>query len=297
MELWRSGRKKIRPKCHITRERGVYFYGFSCFLNLFLLILSPATSPRPRLTQSRGLSNAFFIMKISLDVHTHTVASGHAFSTIQEMAHAAAEKGLSLLGITEHAPGIPGTCAPIYFRNLHVVPRQMYGIELLLGAEINILDYEGNIDMDDKMMSILDLRIAGIHSLCYKHGTREQNTAGLIKAIRNSFINIISHPGDGTAELEFLPAVIAAKESHTLLEINNSSLKPIRHKETARSNNLEILRLCKRFEVPVILGSDAHISFDIANYDFLLPLLQETEFPESLIMNTDVAAFKSYLGI
>ena len=85
-------------------------------------------------------------MKIELDMHTHTLASGHAFSTIQEMAKAGAEKGLKLLGITEHTPGIPGTCDPIYFRNLHVVPRQMYGIELMLGAEINILDDKGNID-------------------------------------------------------------------------------------------------------------------------------------------------------
>ena len=82
-------------------------------------------------------------MKIELDMHTHTIASGHAFSTLQEMAKAGAEKGLKLLGITEHTPGIPGTCDPIYFRNLHVVPRQMYGIELMLGAEINILDGEG----------------------------------------------------------------------------------------------------------------------------------------------------------
>ena len=65
-------------------------------------------------------------MKIELDVHTHTIASGHAFSTLQEMAQAAADKGLKVLGITEHSPGVPGTCHPIYFRNLHVVPRRMY---------------------------------------------------------------------------------------------------------------------------------------------------------------------------
>lgn len=66
------------------------------------------------------------------------------FSTLQEMAQAAADKGLKVLGITEHSPGVPGTCHPIYFRNLHVVPRRMYGVELLLGAEINILDGKGN---------------------------------------------------------------------------------------------------------------------------------------------------------
>ena len=71
-------------------------------------------------------------MKDILDLHTHTIASGHAYKTLFEMAQAAAGKGLKLLGITEHSPGIPGTCDPIYFRNQHVVPRQMYGLELLL---------------------------------------------------------------------------------------------------------------------------------------------------------------------
>ncbi len=234
---------------------------------------------------------------IELDVHTHTIASGHAISTIQEMAMAAKEKGLKLLGITEHAPGIPGTCDPIYFRNLHVVPREMYGVKLLLGAEINILDGEGNLDMDDELMSKLDLKIAGIHSLCYNWGRREENTQGMIKAISNPYIDIISHPGDGTAELDFEPMVLAAKEHHTLLEINNSSLKPIRKKLSARGNNIEILKLCKQYEVPVILGSDAHISFDIANYEYLPQLLNETEFPESLIINTSIERFKSYLNL
>ena len=234
-------------------------------------------------------------MKIELDVHTHTIASGHAFCPLQEIAQAAAGKGLKLLGITEHSPGVPGSCNPIYFRNLHVVPRQMYGIELLLGAEINILDGEGNLDMDENCMRMLDIRIAGIHSLCYSYGTVDENTHGMVKAVSNPFIHIISHPGDGTAELNFEPIVLAAKEHHTLLEINNSSLKPTRNKPNARENNLSILRLCKRYEVPVILGSDAHISFDIARYDYLYDLLQLTEFPESLIMNRDVKSFKEYL--
>lgn len=236
-------------------------------------------------------------MNIELDVHTHTLASGHAFSTLQEMARTAADKGLKLLGITEHTPGIPGTCNLIYFRNLHVVPRHMYGIDLLLGAEINILDTHGHIDLDEFHLNKLDLRIAGIHSLCYEPGTREENTHGLVEVIRNPFIHIISHPGDGTAQLDFEPLVLAAKEHHTLLEINNSSLKPIRHKKEARGNNLEILRLCKRYEVPVILGSDAHISFDIANYQYALELVAETEFPEALIMNTSVQQFTDYLGL
>ena len=198
-------------------------------------------------------------MNIELDVHTHTVASGHAFSTLQEMVKAASEKGLKLLGITEHAPGIPGTCSPIYFRNLYIVPRRMYGVDLLLGAEINILDCEGNIDMDEFYLNLLDLRIAGIHSLCYKEGTPEENTHGMIQVVSNPYIHIISHPGDGTAKLHFEPIVLAAKEHHTLLEINNSSLRPCRHKVEARDNNLEILRLCKQYPSLQAIRSACHL--------------------------------------
>ena len=211
------------------------------------------------------------------------------------MAAMAAEKGLQLLGITEHAPGIPGTCATIYFRNLHVVPRQMYGVELLLGAELNITDYKGSVDLSKKYLDMLDIKIAGIHSLCYKPGTVEENTSAIIGAIRNPRIHIISHPGDGTAQVDFEPIGLASKEHRTLLEINNSLLKPIRGKIHARENNLAILRLCKKYEVPVILGSDAHISFDIARYDYIYELLRETEFPEELIWNDNVERFKRFI--
>ena len=235
--------------------------------------------------------------EISLDVHTHTIMSGHAYSSLQEMVVAAQQKNLDILGITEHAPGIPGTCNPIYFRNLHVVPRQMGNLRLLLGAELNILDTKGTLDLDEFYYKKLDIRIAGIHLLCWEGGTIEENTQGMINAIRNPWTQIISHPGDGTAELLFEPIVLAAKESKTLLEINNSSLNPRRNKESALKNNLEILRLCKKYEVPVVLGSDAHISSAIGDFGFIWPLLQETEFPDKLIMNYEPERFLKYINI
>lgn len=234
-------------------------------------------------------------MKTQLDVHTHTVASGHAYSSLQEMAQAAADKGLKILGITEHGPGIPGTCNPIYFRNMHCVPRQLYGIRLMLGAELNILNTNGDICLDEEHWRMLDLRIAGIHSLCWQGGTKEENTAGVIQAMRNPYVQIISHPGDGTALLDFEQLVLASKETHTLLEINNHSLAPARHKTVARPNNLELLQLAKKHQVPVILGSDAHISMMIAQYDKIMPLVEEAEMPDELIMNYSTKRFLDYL--
>lgn len=130
-----------------------------------------------------------------------------------------------------------------------------------------------------------------------KGGTKQENTDGIVKVIRNPKIHIISHPGDGTAELDFEQLVIAAKEAHTLLEINNHSLAPQRKKTVACDNNLKILRLCKKYDVPTILGSDAHISFQIADYERLYPLLAETEFPDELVMNYWPEKLFAYLKI
>lgn len=236
-------------------------------------------------------------MKARADLHTHTVASGHGYSTLQEMAVAAARKGIEILGITEHGPSVPGTCDLLYFKNMIVIPRLMYGVRLLLGAELNILDTSGRLDMSEKDCGMLDLRIAGIHSVCWKGGTVEENTAGVLNVMRNPQIHIISHPGDGTASLDFESLVLESGQSHTLLEINSHSLHPARNKAAARSNNIRILELCKRHGVPVILGSDAHISFSIGCYDYVLPLLAETSFPDELIMNDKPAYLMDWLGI
>ncbi len=84
-------------------------------------------------------------MRYLLDSHTHTIISGHAYNTIQEMALTAKKMGLQAIAITDHGPTIPGTCAPIYFTNFNVIDRAMYGIDLFMGIELNIIDYKGNI--------------------------------------------------------------------------------------------------------------------------------------------------------
>ena len=85
-----------------------------------------------------------------MDLHTHTLASGHAYNTLYEMVHSAAAKGVKLLGVTEHAPKIPGACHPFYFINFKVVPRELSGVRLMLGCELNILDYQGTIDLKER---------------------------------------------------------------------------------------------------------------------------------------------------
>ena len=42
-----------------------------------------------------------------LDLHTHTIASGHAYNTLYEMAQSAAEKDWPFTAVPEHAPLCP----------------------------------------------------------------------------------------------------------------------------------------------------------------------------------------------
>ena len=77
-------------------------------------------------------------MKIVLDTHAHTIVSGHAYNTIREMAQMAKEKGLEAFALTEHAPQMPGTCHEFYFQNLHIVPREMYGVRLQVFMDLVI---------------------------------------------------------------------------------------------------------------------------------------------------------------
>ncbi|MBR0046467.1 MAG: phosphatase [Bacteroidaceae bacterium] len=238
------------------------------------------------------------MVNIKLDVHTHTIVSGHAFSTLNEMIQEGQKRGLTLLGVTEHGPALPGACHEVYFRNLHVVPRVYGNMRLLLGAELNIIDYEGNVDITTpNTLDCMELIIAGLHQLCYTDGNREQNTSALLGAIENPRIHIISHPCDGTAsDFDIEAVVLAAKRTNTLLELNSSSLNPTRHKQLAHPMFVQMLNLCKQHEVPIILGSDAHHTSSIGDYRYALPLLEETSFPDALIINDKPQTFLQIIG-
>ena len=235
-------------------------------------------------------------MKFVLDIHTHTLASGHSYSTIREMAHAASKRGLKLLGITEHGPKMPGSCHELYFQNLKVVDRQMCGVELLLGAELNIMAPDGTVDLPDSILQKLDITIASLHVPCMKPGTLEENTRAYVNAIKNPLINIIGHPDDRRYPVDYKEIVLAAKEYDTLIELNNASLTEGGARVNARPLDIELLGLCKEYEVPIIIGSDAHIHLAVGNHEQAEVLLTEVNFPEHLIVNQNEDYLKKYVN-
>lgn len=228
-------------------------------------------------------------MKDILDLHTHTIMSGHAYNTLFEMLHAASEKGVKLLGSTEHGPGMPGTCDEYYFLNLRVIPREIYGVKLLMGCELNIVDYEGSVNMDERFLKKLDFAIASIHAIpCYQSGTVEQNTAAYLNTMKNPYVNIIGHPDDSRFPVDYEKLVLGAKEHHVLLEMNSSSFHPGASRVGARENYLEMLAYCRKYQVPIIVNSDAHCCVDVGNHARAFALLEEIDFPEELVVNSSI---------
>ena len=237
-------------------------------------------------------------MKIIADTHSHTLASGHAYSTIKEMAAAAKARGLTALALTEHAPEMPGTCGLFYFQNLDVVPREADGVRLLMGAEVNIMAPDGSIDLPQKTCRDLDIVVASIHLPCYgADHTPEENTRAYVEAMKNPYINIIGHPDDSRVPVDYEVLVKTAKETGTLLELNNSSLRPQSSRVNARENMLVMLDLCRQYGVPITTGSDAHIDVDAGNFERAKELLEYCNFPEELVATTDFEKVRPFLNI
>lgn len=234
-------------------------------------------------------------MKDILDLHTHTYASGHAYNTLYEMVKSASDRGIQLFGSSDHTPAMPNSCGAFYFINFKVIPRDLYGLHLLMGCELNILDYEGHVDLNEHYLQKVDYAIASIHEPCYKGGTVAENTRAYLGAIQNPYVNIIGHPDDGRFPCDYDTIAAAAKEHHKLLEVNNSSLHPLSPRPGARENYRKMLEYCRRYGVSIIIDSDAHIACDVGNHGLAHELLAELDFPEELVVNTSIDKVLPYI--
>ena len=235
-------------------------------------------------------------MKDLLDVHTHTTASGHAYSTLRENISMAKAKGLELIGISDHAPHMPGSAHEYHFLNFHVIPRDAYGIRLMMGAELNILDYSGSTDLSARVLNELDYAIASLHNPCIEPGNVDENTAALIGVMRNPHIVIIGHPDNPYYPVNFDVVAKAAADNKVLLEVNNSSYNPNGYRVGSRENAKLMLAACKKYGAEVIMGSDAHIDFDVGNHEISQEILRENNFPSELVVNYDVQKFLSHVN-
>lgn len=231
-------------------------------------------------------------MKIIADLHTHTIASTHAYSTVLENARYAADAGLSAMAITDHTPASTDGPHVWHFHNLHkALPRELLGITLIFGAEASIIGYNGTIDFPQEECKNLDWIIASIHRNHLKKSSIEDITRLYEGVAENPYVDVIGHCATVGYEFDYEKCLKKFKECNKLVEINESSIK---WKGTS-DNYREIIRLCKKYEIPVVVNSDAHFCGLVGKFDNALQMLAEQDFPESLVLNTDMDKLKYYI--
>ena len=224
-------------------------------------------------------------MKLVVDGHTHTLASGHAYSTILENVEYAKKNKLKMICWTDHAHETPGGAHPWHFWNLRIIPRIVNGIIVLKGAEANILDDKGNLDsLEDDDYSDLDIVVASIHSANLPPTSFNYHTDAYINAIKTGKVNIIGHPDDKKYDFDVEAVIKTAKEYNVAIELNNASMN-IGRSDYDRID--KILDCCKEYGVSISCGSDAHFALDVGNFSNIIPILKKHNFPEELIFAND----------
>lgn len=235
-------------------------------------------------------------MKIIADLHTHTLASGHAYSTVNELALAAAQVGLQALAITDHGPALPGGPHRYHFCAMRFIPRHIAGVRILRGVEANILDEKGTLDLDQGMLEELDFVMAGLHENCGFCGKDiELNTQALLAVMENPRVKCISHPGNPIFPVHLNKIVSAALATGTALEINNSSFSLSR--KGSSDNCSKMARLCAALGTPIMIGSDAHISQGVGVFDDALRIVAETGIAEGQVVNASLERLLDFLGL
>jgi len=192
------------------------------------------------------------------DLHCHSKWDGGK-NTILEMAERARALGYQYLGITDHTKflriehGLDEKKLSQQRKEIDKLNSRLKNFKILQGAETNILN-DGSIDIKDEALKKLDYAIAGIHSNFKME--KEKMTERIIKAMRNPYIKIISHPTGRILkrrdeyQCDFDKILRAAKEFKVILEINSFP-------ERLDLNDQNIRR-AKEAGVKMVINTDSH---------------------------------------
>lgn len=235
-------------------------------------------------------------MIIAVDTHTHTDLSHHAYSTLEENLDAARRKGMEGIAVTNHGPLLGDAANPWHFSSLKNFPLYVKGLRLIKGAEVNIMNPEGDIDLDNYALAPLEIVIASMHTPCFdpKLGY-DAVTQGYINALtRHEKINIMGHMGDGRYKFDYRAVLEKVKETGRIVEINHHSFDV---RKGSGENCRQIALICKEMEIPVVMSTDAHFSQDVGEVENSWRMLKSIDFPEELILNTSLGKLAEYLKL
>lgn len=218
---------------------------------------------------------------IVADLHCHTVASTHAYSTVTELAGAAAERGLIAVGCTDHGIGISDSPHIWHFHNLDVLPDVIAGVRVLRGVEANVVGFDGQLDMEGSL-AMLELVVASMHGAVMPSGSVEQCTAAWLGVAQNPYVDIIGHSGTPEFTYDYETVIPEFGRMGKAVEINEHSFVG---RVSSVPNCRRIAELCKKYGVCIAVDSDAHYHASVGLMSHVMDMLREIDFPPELIIN------------
>ncbi len=237
-------------------------------------------------------------MIFEVDAHTHTIATGHAFSTILENIQVAKKKNLKGFCITDHGPSRPDSPNIEFFKMLasRYLPDEIDGVRVYTGVELNIISDEGDVDLPNNILKNLDFNIVAFHNQTpYSSNSKEKNTKSMINALKNPFIKGVAHPGDPyfPYPVELEDVVKVCYDLDKGVELNNNVLK---RGEKWKKYYLDMLELCLKYKTKIFVSSDAHFSFYIGTFENVIEVLNYFDNSiNDLIVNKKIEDFERFL--
>lgn len=161
--------------------------------------------------------------------HAHTTWSDGRHS-VEEMAAAAADRGLEYLGFSDHsrsaayAGGLTEDRMRLQKREIESVARKM-PLRIFRGSEVDILA-DGALDYDEATLAELDFTVASVHS---RFGMDvDQMTERILAAVRNPFTTFLGHLSGRKLlvrdpyRVDYARIFEAAAENGVIVELNGS---------------------------------------------------------------------------
>jgi DNA polymerase (family 10) len=198
------------------------------------------------------------IKDIRGDIHMHTVETDGK-CTIEEMALAARDRGYEYIAITEHsknlafANGLDDKRAAQHIKRLRKADRQIDGIRILAGIEVDILA-DGALDLSDSVLEEMDVVVASVHSAFNQESARM--TDRLLTAMNNKNTMIVGHPTGrlllrrDAYQFDIEKVLDFAAKNDVKMELN------------AYPDRLDLcdrhLRMAKERGVKIVINTDAH---------------------------------------
>lgn len=212
------------------------------------------------------------------ELHIHTIASGHAFNTLDEILRYMETNAYALVGISDHGPDMEGSAHLGYFEMLSRLPCSTIGMNILYGCEANIIDASGVIDLPNSFVRSADYIMAGLHRrTSYKNNNEADNTRAIVSAICSNKIDIISHPVSLSFKVNVREIVQAASSCNVFLEANKTvMLSAVRgkHNEVISAYS-ELFFEADATGTGIIFGCDAHHISEIGFTEEEAVLIQE----------------------